>query len=192
MKEMPRATVRHVSLILILICTMPLFSQDEDQPRERGGHGTLLRGYREILLGSSYEQVQDLLRRDHSFEYRGEPDVSLAPGTGEYVIDSRGRGYVRRGLFQFQEGQLYIIALYLDTQRLDYFQVYNQLQERYGPPADLDPRRAYWEDEATRIELERPLTVRYLDLDVFTRRQRERDDFRALEDLTREQFLENF
>lgn len=152
----------------------------------------LLRGYRDILLGTPYDTVQQLLMEDPGFAYRGEPDISLAPGGEDRVIDTRGRGYMSRGLFQFQNGNLYIIALYLDRRRLDYFQLFNQLQNHYGPPGDLDPQRAIWEDGVTRIELERPLTVRYLDLQTFEERRRERRALEALEDMAREQFLEHF
>ncbi len=152
----------------------------------------LQRGFRELQLGTPYLTVQTALEADFYFNYRGEPDVSLAPGNGGEVIDTDGRGYVSRGLFQFQDGALYIIALYLDRQRLDYFQLYNRLQDRYGPPLDLNPQRAVWQDRLTRIELERPLTVRYLDLETFEVRRRERRALEAIEDMTREQFLEEF
>jgi hypothetical protein len=41
------------------------------------------------------------------------------------------------------------------------------LTAKYGEPKTLDPREAVWEDETTRMSLERPLTVKYIDLTVF-------------------------
>ncbi|POQ98202.1 hypothetical protein AU468_14295 [Alkalispirochaeta sphaeroplastigenens] len=153
---------------------------------------SLQRGFRELLLGLPFETIQDRLKEDLSFSYRGEPDVSMSLTSGEYVIDVRGRRYLERGLFQFHQEELYIITLYPNPQLLDYFQIFERLRSRYGEPRDLDNRRAFWEDGITRIELERPLVVRYLDLQRFLERRQERRTRETLEDLSREQFLESF
>jgi len=152
----------------------------------------LRRGFRDLLLGTPFNQAQEFLQSDPAFQYRGEPDVSLRLSDGGTVIDTRGRVYMDRGIFQFHEEQLFSIALYLDRSRLDYFQLYEQFRDRYGEPIDLDPQRALWEDQRTRIELERPLTVRYLDLETFEARRRETRTEQAVEDITRERFLEEF
>lgn len=167
----------------------PVFAQDG---ADAAGTARLRRGFREIVLETPFDRVQELLGADPAFQYRGEPDVSLRLSDGGSVIDTRGRVYMDRGIFQFHEEQLFSIALYFDRSRLDYFQLYEQFRGRYGEPADLDPHRAYWEDQFTRIELERPLTVRYLDLETFRARRRDTRTEEAAEDVAREQFLEEF
>lgn len=152
----------------------------------------LRRGFREISLGLPFAAVQEALAADAAFLYRGEPDVSLRLSDGEQLIDTRGRVYMERGVFQFHNGQLFSMALYLNRQTLDYFQLYEQLRTRYGDPVELDPQRAYWQDVSTRIELERPLTVRYLDRAVFEERRRNARTLEAAEDISRERFLEEF
>lgn len=171
-------------MVLLLLAVLPVrvFSQE----------ATLRRGFREIQLQLPMERVQDLLAADSAFDYRGPADLSMALSREEPVIDTRGRGFVQRGLFQFSREQLYIITLYLDQRHLDYFQLFEQLRQRYGDPVDLDPRRAVWDDAVTRIELERPLTVRYIDLDAFETIRQERRMLRAAQDVSREQFLEEF
>jgi hypothetical protein len=191
-----------IALLCVPSWFTPVFAQDllpnglqSEPPNVQPGEeisSVLERGYRQIRLGTPFAVVQDRLSEDESFFYRGDPDVSLSLSDSQQVIDSRGRGYMERGLFQFYDGALYVITLYLDRRQLDYFQLFARLQERYGPPSDLDPRRAVWEDEETRIELERPLTVRYLDLETFLARRTVRDTARAFEDVTRERFLEDF
>lgn len=162
-------------------------------PGERiSSQEVLQRGFRALTLGLPFETLQDRLKEDSFFFYRGEPDVSMHLTSGEYVIDVRGRRYLERGLFQFHQGELYIITLYPNRQLLDYFQIFERLRSRYGEPRDLDNRRAFWEDGTTRIELERPLIVRYLDLERFLERRQERQIREALEDVSREQFLESF
>lgn len=196
-REDPIHFFRDVSLrsIMLLVC-FTIGSVVHLPAQEVGTQGdvetTLRRGFRNLLLGTPFGEVQELLQNDPAFQYRGEPDVSLRLSDGGTVIDTRGRVYMDRGIFQFHEAQLFAIALYLDRSRLDYFQLYEQFRERYGDPVALDPRRALWEDGQTRIELERPLTVRYLDLETFEARRRETRTEEAAEDITREQFLEEF
>lgn len=153
---------------------------------------TLRRGYRQLLLGMEFDAVESALQAESSFYYRGSADVSLVPSDGNYIIDSSGRGFIDRGLFQFHEGALYSIAIYVDTRRIDFFQVFEQLRGRYGDPADLDPERAIWEDEETRIVLERPLTVRYLDLETFLDRQNETSRTDSAARMSRDAFLSEF
>lgn len=153
---------------------------------------TLRRGFREIRLGDTFDTVESAVVGDSAFSYRGRPDITMRLSDGDRVIDTRGRGYVDRGLFTFTDERLYTITLYLNRERLDYFQLFDQLSTRYGDPGDLDPQRAVWEDEATRIELERPLTVRYLDLETFREKRQQAQTQEAIEDVTREQFLEEF
>ena len=37
----------------------------------------------------------------------------------------------------------------------------------YGEPQLLDPKESRWEDKATRMALERPLSLRYMDMTVY-------------------------
>jgi hypothetical protein len=152
----------------------------------------LPRGFRDILLGLEFPVIEERVSRDSAFAFRGRPDVSMALSDGEPLIDTRGRGYVDRGVFSFHENRLFSFSLYLETQRLDYIQLYNHFSEKYGQPVDLDPRRAVWDDGRTRIELEKPLTLRYLDVAVFEERRTDSRAAEAVEDLTRRQFLELF
>lgn len=152
----------------------------------------LRRGYRAVELGLSFEAAQQALRQDAGFAYRGEPDVSLRLSDGQSVIDSAGNGFIRRALLQFAADELYILALYLDRRYLDYFALFGVLRERYGDPDEISPDRALWRDERTRIELERPLTVRYLDIERFEQQRGQRRVERAMLDLNRERFLEEF
>ncbi|MFW5694565.1 MAG: hypothetical protein ACOCYB_05315 [Alkalispirochaeta sp.] len=188
---------RHTPVAVILLAVVvytvgfdTLAAQDADPAA--AGPEALRRGFRELELGLPFDRVEELLQGDSAFQYRGEPDVSMRRSDGGTVIDTRGRIYMDRGIFQFHDDQLFTIALYLDRSRLDYFQLYEQFRSRYGEPTELDPQRAFWEDQRTRIELERPLTVRYLDLETFEARRNETRLQQATEDIAREQFLEEF
>lgn len=181
--------VRKIGVLLVMIALTVLLP---GIPEAQEADLSLRRGFRAVQLGLTFSEVEDALRSDPAFLYRGQPDVTMSLSDGQEQIDTSGRGYVDRGLLAFHNARLYSLALYLNQQRLDYFQLFEQLQTRYGDPVDLDPRRAMWEDETTRIELERPLTVRYLDLAVFRERRGQTRTREAVEDTTRETFLEEF
>ncbi len=149
-----------VRLILFFIIglgvlPLPLFSQTQD--------AGLRRGIEELQLGKGLEEMQDALQKSPHFQYRGPRDVSFLPKREDPVIDTEGLLYIKRGLFQFQDGVLIAIILYLNPRYLDYPTLFQHLSQRYGPPLALDPKSCYWEDEQTRITLEKPLVIKFLE-----------------------------
>jgi hypothetical protein len=150
----------------------------------------LQRGFSSVQLGMTLEATQASLLTDTSFRYRGGPDVQFLPITRKPIIEADGRAFVDRGIFQFHEDALYVISLLLNESRLGYFSVYESLVEQYGEPTTLDPGQAIWEDERTRIALERPLTVKYVDLETLTSIVEEGEMEEALDEVTRDRFLE--
>lgn len=126
------------------------------------------RTYRSFSLGMSSNEVKDDLEQDNWFNYRGDPDVSLLQRPRESVIDTEGFLFISRALFQFEEDSLIVIALELNPQRLDWYTVYSTLEDKYGTPSDLSPSKIIWEDTYTRLTMEKPLTVKYLDRAAFS------------------------
>lgn len=153
---------------------------------------TLSRGFQELQLGLSLEATRERLRGNGNFLYRGAPDVSLRPFDQEESIETEGRGYMERGAFHFADGTLYIITLFLDRDRLDYFTLYRTLEDKYGEPDSLSPRDAVWENEETTLILERPLTVKYIDRGIFEERIAEGRMGESIRAQSRENFLDQF
>ncbi len=120
------------------------------------------RGFSDIALGMTLAEAKSALEADPYFAYRGDPDVQFLPATEIPLVDTDGRGFVSRGVFQFQDDLLFVITLEL-ADPLDYFSVYTSLVEQYGEPIELSPDGARWEDGTTRLLLERPLIVKYID-----------------------------
>lgn len=152
----------------------------------------ITREYRSIRLGMSPDEVKNLLSEDSWFNYRGEADLSLLERPRASLIDAGGSLFINRGLFQFEEEALAVIMLELNPATIDWFTIYTTLEERYGPPTDMDPSKAWWEDGTTRLALERPLTVKYLDLGVFDAAVAEEQDRKAWREKAREEFLGEF
>jgi hypothetical protein len=179
--------------IPLFICLFSLFSLNAyAQTVNSGGSGdgdkTLPRQFREISLGMAIDSLKEALMKDDLFNFRGDRDVSFLPAREESLVETTGSSFVRRAFFQLREGNLFIMSFTLNTEMMDHYSMFTNLVEKYGQPSYLNPREAVWETEETRITLERPLTIKYVDKKVFddiisesaliqSRRVRERQEF---------------
>jgi hypothetical protein len=152
----------------------------------------LSREFYGLNLQDGLDAVKDGLKAHPYFLYRGDPDVSFLPQTTRTVIDCEGRYYVRRGLFQFSGERLYIITLYFNPERLDYFSLFTALTKKYGRPVSLDPSAAVWQDGRTRLSLEKPLTVKFIDQEAFDKLKAEGKTQKSIEEQSRRKFLDSF
>jgi hypothetical protein len=160
------------------------------QSTATGAAEPLQRGFSSVELGMSFEAVEENLQADAFFRYRGEPDVSFSPAAADPVISADGSSFITRGLFQFNSDRLFVITLVLDVERLGYFSVFESLVDQYGDPVSLDPQTAEWRDSETTIRLERPLSVKYIDQEVFTELVEAGRLDESLEEVSRDRFLE--
>ena len=153
------------------------------------GQATLPSDFRGIKLGMGIEEVQALLQKDPIFRYRGPEDVSLLPARNQSLVEAAGTSFVQRAFFQFQEGKLWVIILMLNPDKIDHFSIYSSLRAKYGEPGIMGPREARWEDKSVRISLERPLTLRYMDLPVLLGIQEGSAAKEGIEEIERQDFL---
>jgi len=179
----------------LFICLFLLFSPgiyaqtgNSNVSPVEGDSKALPRQFREISLGMSLDNLKDALLQDKLFNFRGDRDVSFLPAREESLVETTGSSFVRRAFFQLRDGLLFIMSFTLDTNLLDHYSMFTNLVEKYGQPSYLDPKESVWETEDTRITLERPLTIKYVDKKVFndiisesaliqSRRVRERQEF---------------
>jgi len=152
-------------LFLALLASPPGVAAQEMNGWE--GQSALPRHFREIWLGMGLDDLRDALLRDALFNFRGDRDVSFVPTRSESLIETAGSSFVQRAFFQLRDGALFIMSLTLNTGLMDHHSMFTRFVERYGEPTSLNPCEAVWDDGNTRIALERPLTVRYIDLAVF-------------------------
>ncbi|MDR0689776.1 MAG: hypothetical protein LBG08_05880 [Spirochaetaceae bacterium] len=151
-------------------------TQAAEPPAENSaGTGKLPRVFRNIRLGMGLDELKTALRGDGLFNFRGDRDVSFLPsqarsrGTAgeQSLVETTGSSFIRRAFFQLRGGELFIMAFALDTGLVDHYSVFTGFVEKYGEPGYLDPKQAVWETGTTRISIERPLTVKYIDMRVF-------------------------
>lgn len=148
--------------------------------------------WRALSLGMDIDSVKKELGADPLYGYRGERDVSLLPGENRSLIETSGPSFIRRAWFQFYEDKLYIMTFTLDPEKIDYYSVYSRLIAKYGEPESLDPRKAVWGDDKTTLSLERPLTVKYVDVKTFTDLVGKSGVEKADLEKAREKFLNDF
>ena len=154
---------------LIIIAVFLLFAagihaqEEEAQVQEN----TLPRQFRQLVLGMSLEDLKAGLLSDRYFNFRGDRDVSFLPAREQSLVETTGNSFIRRAFFQLRDGLVFIMSFTLNTEIIDHYSIFTQFAERYGQPTYLDPGISVWETEETRIAVERPLTVKYIDKIVF-------------------------
>ncbi len=170
-------------IILFVILLPPLVAQETEE---------LPSGFNDITLGLTMDQAGQALLEEPYFLFRGEPDVSLLASPNESLIDCRGADYIERGLFQFHDDSLFIISIILNTGRMDYHSMFTALVMKYGEFTYLNPEMAVWENETVRLSLEKPLTVKYIHRETFEILRSEASRGINLENMTRQDFIEQF
>jgi hypothetical protein len=150
---------------------------------------TASRAFRGVELGIDRDSAITAIKKDPIFAYRGPEDISLLPSPNQSLIEVSGTSFVKRGYFQFYEGKLWTIILELNPDKVDHYSIYTSLVKKYGEPILIDPKEARWEDKATRMALERPLSLRYMDMTVYGKLSEGQSAKASVEELDRQGFL---
>ncbi|MCL2293385.1 MAG: hypothetical protein FWC36_00735 [Spirochaetes bacterium] len=190
---------RKISLFTaLLVCFFAFYpilthgQENDDTTGDITRSGTLPTGFMNINLGMSMAEVRQELAENPYFDYRGEPDVSMLLTRNQHLIETAGRSFIRKAYFQFYEDRLFIITLVLNPERIDFFTMYTNFEERFDRPIRIDPSGAFWENNEVSLSIERPVTIKYMDRRVLDRLAAER---REVEDRSRrikEEFLNLF
>jgi len=167
----------HKSTILIIFTfflATTLWAQNEPAQNTQAQNETvklldveLPRQFRQLTLGMNLDDLKANLTKDGYFNFRGDRDVSFLPAREQSLVETTGSSFIKRAFFQLRDASVFIMAFSLNTEIIDHYSVFTQFVDKYGNPSYLDPRMAIWETEETRIAIERPLTVKYIDKTVF-------------------------
>jgi hypothetical protein len=152
----------------------------------------LPRSYRGVSLGMGLDDLKDALQKDALFGFRGDSDVSFVPVREETNVETTGASFIRRSFFQLNSGRVFVMMFTFNTTLTDYYSVFSALVKKYGEPGVLDPKQAVWEDDAVRVSIERPLTVRYIDKPVFSQLLAESNARKSEAAVIQEEFLNDF
>ena len=173
------------SVIFLLIFSITFSSFSEDYPK----------GYKNIKLGMTFDDTKIALLKDSDFGYHGERDVSLIPGTNKTLIETdanygHGSIFLERCWFQFTNDYLYIITINVNQEKMDYYSIFTTLCEKYGNPTDFNPQKAIWKSDEVTFSLEKPLTLKYIDNEVFDSTQNYSNIQASPTEVTQQMFLD--
>jgi hypothetical protein len=157
-----------VCLLVILVFTVRVTAYGQPAP-DPGGERAVIKVFRDLRPGLSLDEVKRRLEGDPYFNYRGDPDVYFLPAKEQLLIECSGNVFIRRAYFQFVDKKLYSFIIDLDDSRVDFFTMFTQFHRTYGAYVSFSPQTVTWEKAGLRLALEKPLTVKYIDLAVFER-----------------------
>jgi hypothetical protein len=191
--------MKSLSVCILLASAFFSFAQEQEitippppRPAPVENPGPLPRSFRQLSLGMSLDELKEALAGDGLFVFRGDRDVSFLPVKEENLVETTGLSFIRRAFFQLRDGKVFIMAFSLDPDMVDHYSVFTTLREKYGDPESLSPGQAVWENGETRVSLERPLTVKYIDMEVFNRIIDESKAEGSSRVFLRERFLDEF
>jgi hypothetical protein len=153
--------------LLLNILLFPIFAQTGQNETAAPESSDLPRQFRQLSLGMGLDELKDGLANDNLFQFRGDRDVSFLPAREQSLVETTGLSFIKRAFFQLRDGKVFIMAYTLNTEVIDHYSIFTQFVQKYGQPSYLDPSVSVWETEETRIAIERPLTVKYIDRAVF-------------------------
>ena len=181
-------------MAVLWFCAVLVLSGIGAQEGNGSGNDTaeLPRQFRELVLGMDLDGLKSELQKDYLFNFRGDRDVSFLPIREESLVEVSGSSFVRRAFFQLRDGMVFIMSFTLNTEMIDHYSIFTGLVDKYGQPSWLDPKESVWENEDTRISVERPLTVKYIDKKVFEDILSESDLIQSRRVRQRQEFLDEF
>jgi hypothetical protein len=191
--------MKFLCVCLLLGAAFFCFAQEQEitipppsRPAPVENPSPLPRTFRQLSLGMSLDELKEALAADGLFAFRGDRDVSFLPVKEENLVETTGLSFIRRAFFQLRDGKVFIMAFSLDPNMVDHYSVFTTLREKYGDPGSLNPQQAVWESGGIRVSIERPLTVKYIDTEVFDRIVGESNAEESSRVFLRQRFLDEF
>jgi hypothetical protein len=150
-----------------------------------------------LSLGMSRDALKTALKENDLFRVKEAQDdlltMSATPGMENTLeVDGVPRGFIRRAFFEFNDEQVFTMSFVMDTALVDHYSVFMSFVNKYGEPSSLDPKRTVWESAETWVAIERPLTVKYIDLSVFNALIAGANAQQSASEQRREDFLNEF
>lgn len=180
---------KHIFLLLLIFSYQLVFSQSTS-------HNSLPNGFQNISLGMSLEETKEELIKNQDFGYKGERDVSLLPDQQKVLIETDatkafGSKFLTRCYFQFYDDSLYIITINMNKEKIDHYSIFKTLTEKYGEPVSVTPEKTTWKNDSVTMTLEKPLTLKYIDNEVYNQLQQYSAVQKSAEEITQQMFLDS-
>jgi hypothetical protein len=84
------------------------------------------------------------------------------------------------------------MTVILDPDKIDHYSLFTTLSEKYGNFVSLNPSKVVWDFDSVLLSLEKPLSVKYIDKEVFNQIKEAGIAEADLRELSRQKFLDEF
>lgn len=149
-------------VIMILLASSFLFSQSKREPKVSD---IAITGYRNINLGMSKLDVIKAINDDllmtlpKTYSYNNDSDIQ-----GENIdnfLNLAENKFFKSGYFLFKDDSLYSIIIRFQPRQLDFVEILNFLNEKYGEGNFIDASSVSWENQNILLTVDRSSTVKY-------------------------------
>ena len=80
----------------------------------------------------------------------------------------------------------------MNTQKVDFYSMFTTLRDKYGEPQSLNPDCVVWKTDEITLQLERPLSVKYIDNETFDMLKTASTIEKSYEEKNQQDFLSEF
>ena len=124
-------------------------------------------GFGDIALGSNMENtIANLLKNPLISLARKYKESDISSEVSDSFIAINQNKFFRSGYFLFQDNSLYSITIRYQEKQVDFLDLLNTLNNKYGKGSFLDANTVAWEYDNKQLILERPTTLKYIVTDV--------------------------
>lgn len=154
-------------------------------------------GYKTYSFGMSMDEVKDAIKNDSLLQNVREEVLSVRIEPDKQILtvygDRKSGGYVEKAYFHFNDDKLFHIYLQLSNTKVGYYSLLKSMTEKYGNAANLEPKKASWENDSVRIQIEKPCILKYTDVKTWNSLSSTEEEMEARknEKIQRENFLED-
>ncbi|WP_300753960.1 hypothetical protein [uncultured Brachyspira sp.] len=132
---------------------------------------TPITGFKNITLGATREDTINAILGDNTMtlpkQYMtGTVDLS-AEESADFLALEENKFY-KSGYFVFKDDSLYSITINFQPNQVDFLELLSALNAKYTKGSFLDANTVAWQNGDTRIILERPSVVKYINMSNIT------------------------
>jgi len=131
-------------------------------------------GYARYKFGMTRDTVVEIIRTDPALKAWDADFIEGFEKEDWTVLSAVGPPHLDNAWFVFDEkNELWCVTLNFNSSRYSYLEVAKVLKEKYGRPAILGQDVTIWQSDRVRIQLEKSLHLKYIDLARFATVKRE-------------------
>jgi len=170
---------RSVFIIFFIIVNLFLLS----------GIELLSDGYKDIKLGMKKDQVMNIINNSPDFDPLKDEILSVRLEPDTEIITTEGLTFIELAYFHFHKDQLFQILLKISDDKIGYYTLLKSLTAKFGNPKSLNPKKASWENDRTKIVIEKPCTLKYQYLPVWNTLITKDNSTDTINKIIRDEFL---